>query len=129
MTTATLQKRETALVGPISGEACDEALDRIFREARTHRTWLPEPVPLKLLKQIYDLARMGPTSANSSPARFVFLTTPEAKERLKPALMPGNVESTMTAPVTVIIAWDNDFYERLPKLSPAVDARSWFAGQ
>ena len=71
---------------------------------------------------------MGPTSANSSPARFVFLTTEEAKERLIPALMPGNVEKTRSAPVTVIVAQDQEFYEQLPRLWPQVDARSWFAG-
>ena len=105
-----------------------EALDTLFREARTHSTWLPRPVPEDLLREAYDLARMGPTSANSSPARFVFLTTEEAKERLIPALMPGNVEKTRSAPVTVIVAQDLEFYEQLPRLWPQVDARSWFAG-
>jgi 3-hydroxypropanoate dehydrogenase len=80
----------------------DDSLDQLFREARTHWVWRPEPVPIELLKQIYDVARFGPTSANSSPARFVFLTTPQSRERLRPALSPGNVEKTMTAPVTVI---------------------------
>src|SRR5215469_17919153 len=82
-----------------------ESQNQLFREARTHWVWRPEPVPVELLKQVYDLARFGPTSANSSPGRFVFLTTPQAKERLRPALAPGNVEKTMTAPVTVIVAW------------------------
>lgn len=106
----------------------DEFLDQLFREARTHWVWGPEPVPLELLKEVYNLARFGPTSANSSPARFVFLTTPEAKERLRPALSPGNVEKTMTAPVTVIVAWDTEFHEKLPQLFPARDMRSIFAG-
>ncbi len=106
----------------------DGALDQLFRQARTHQAWLPEPVPIELLRQIYELARLGPTSANTSPARFVFLTTREAKERLKPALAPGNVEKTMDAPVTAIVAWDTEFYEQLPKLFPQADARSWFAG-
>jgi 3-hydroxypropanoate dehydrogenase len=106
----------------------DDALDLIFRNARTHSAWLPKPVPVEILREVYDLARMGPTSANSSPARFVFLTTPEAKERLKPALAPLNVEKTMAAPVTVIVAWDTEFYEKLPKLVPHRDVRSYFVG-
>jgi 3-hydroxypropanoate dehydrogenase len=105
------------------------ALDQLFREARTHNVWLPKPVPVELLRQIYDLARLGPTSANSSPARFVFLTTPAAKARLKPALSSGNTDKTMAAPVTVIIAWDTEFYEKLPKLFPQKDMRSIFASK
>jgi 3-hydroxypropanoate dehydrogenase len=106
----------------------EEALNQIFREARTHTSWLPKPVPLSLLKEAYDLARMGPTSANGSPARFVFLTTPESKNRLVPALAPLNVEKTKAAPVTAIIAWDTEFYESLPKLFPHADMRSYFVG-
>jgi len=106
----------------------EEALDRIFREARTHTAWKPEPVPVALLREIYDLARLGPTSANSSPARFVFLTTPEAKERLVPALMPGNVEKTRRAPVAAIVAWDTEFYDHLPRLFSQADYRTVFAG-
>jgi 3-hydroxypropanoate dehydrogenase len=105
-----------------------EALDALFREARTHGAWLPHQVPENFLREAYDLAKMGPTSANSSPARFVFLTTEAAKERLVPALMPANVEKTRSAPVTVIVAQDVEFYEQLPRLWPQVDARSWFAG-
>jgi 3-hydroxypropanoate dehydrogenase len=105
-----------------------EALNQLFREARTYSVWGSEPVPAQLLRKIYDLARLGPTSANSSPGRFLFLTTPPAKERLKPALMPLNVEKTMSAPVTVIIAWDTEFHEKLPKLFPHADMRSYFAG-
>jgi len=104
------------------------ALDQLFREARTHSTWLPEPVPVELLRDAYELARLGPTSANGSPARFVFLTTPAAKARLKPVLAPGNVEKTMAAPVTVIIAWDTEFHENFPKLFPQADMRSYFVG-
>ncbi|WP_088252245.1 malonic semialdehyde reductase [Fimbriiglobus ruber] len=104
------------------------ALDVLFHSARTHTAWLPEPVPTALLHELFDLVRLAPTSANSSPGRFVFLTTPAAKERLVPALMPGNVEKTRSAPVTVIIAQDMEFYENLPKLFPFADARSWFAG-
>jgi 3-hydroxypropanoate dehydrogenase len=105
-----------------------ESLDQVFREARTHWVWRPEPVPIELLKEAYSLAALGPTSANSSPARFVFITTPEAKARLLPAVAPGNVEKTKTAPVTVIIAYDIEFHERLPHLFPARDMRSIFAG-
>jgi 3-hydroxypropanoate dehydrogenase len=106
----------------------DAALDQILRDARTHWVWRPEPVSVEQLKEVYDLARMGPTSANSSPARFVFLTTPEAKARLVPALAPTNVEKTKTAPVNVIVAGDTEFYEKLPKLFPARDMRSVFSG-
>jgi 3-hydroxypropanoate dehydrogenase len=105
-----------------------EALDQLFIGARTHSSWLSEPVPLELLRKAYELARLGPTSANASPARFVFLTTPEAKARLKPALAPLNVEKTMKAPVTAIIAWDTEFHEKLPKLFPHADMRSYFVG-
>ena len=105
-----------------------ECLDQLFLKARTHWVWRPEPVPLELLKELYNVARFGPTSANSSPARFVFLTTPQAKERLRPALSPTNVEKTMTAPVTVIVAWDTEFHEKLPQLFPARDMRSIFVG-
>jgi 3-hydroxypropanoate dehydrogenase len=106
----------------------EEALDQLFHQARTHSAWRSEPVPTGLLRKIYDLARLGPTSANASPARFLFLTTPEAKARLKPTLMPLNVEKTMAAPVTVLIAWDTEFHEKLPKLFPHADMRSFFVG-
>ena len=96
----------------------DEALNQLFREARTHNAWLDKPVTDDTLRQLYDLMKWGPTSANGSPARFVFLRSQEAKERLRPILAPGNVEKTMTAPVTVIIAYDLLFYEKLPKLFP-----------
>ena len=105
-----------------------EALDQLFYEARTHSAWLPEPVPVELLRKAYELARLGPTSANGSPARFAFLTTPGAKALLKPVLAPGNVDKTMAAPVTVIIAWDTEFHEHLPKLFPHADVRSYFVG-
>ena len=105
-----------------------EALDQIFRKARTHSAWLPKRVSLETLKEVYDLARMGPTSANASPARFIFLESEAAKARLLPALAPLNVEKTKTAPVTVIIAWDTEFHEKLPKLFPHYDMRSFFVG-
>ena len=104
-------------------------IDQIFREARTHNVWLPRPVPSELLRQAYELAAFGPTSANTTPARYVFLTTPQAKERLRPALAPLNVDKTMAAPATVIIAWDTEFYEKLPKLFPHKDMRSMFLGK
>jgi 3-hydroxypropanoate dehydrogenase len=109
-------------------QVSDLALDLLFRDARTHNAWLPTPVPIERLREIYDLARLGPTSANASPARFVFLTTPEAKARLKPALAPLNVEKTMAAPATAIIAWDTEFYENFPRLFPYKEMRSHFAG-
>jgi 3-hydroxypropanoate dehydrogenase len=105
-----------------------EALNQIFHEARTHKAWLPKRVPVEKLKEAYDLAKMGPTSANSSPARFVFLESEAAKARLLPALAPLNVEKTKAAPVTVIVAWDTEFYERLPHLFPHADMRSHFLG-
>jgi 3-hydroxypropanoate dehydrogenase len=96
----------------------DDVLDVLFRKARTHTGWLPKPVPDELLRQLYEVAKWGPTSANSSPARFVFLRTAAAKERLRPALAAGNVAKTMAAPVTVIVAYDLKFYDKLPKLFP-----------
>ena len=103
-------------------------LDLIFREARTFSAWLSQPLERGVLRQIYDLAKLPPTSTNSQPARFVFLTTLESKARLLPLLAPANVEKTRTAPVTAIIAWDNEFYEKLPKLFPHTDAARWFRG-
>jgi 3-hydroxypropanoate dehydrogenase len=96
----------------------DATLDQLFRTARTHNAWLDQPVTDETLRQIYDVMKWGPTSANASPARFVFLRSKEAKERLRPTLAPANVEKTMTAPVTVIVAYDLLFHEKLPKLFP-----------
>jgi 3-hydroxypropanoate dehydrogenase len=107
----------------------DSAMDVLFREARTHRNWLPKPVPDELVYQVYDLFKLGPTSANSSPARVLFLRTEEAKARLLPAMAPTNVDKTRTAPVTAVIAYDLEFYEKLPQLSPTMDFRSYFAGK
>ena len=106
----------------------DAALDVLFRNARTHRAWLPEPVPDELIQQMYELFKMGPTSANSCPARVVFVKTSEAKARLLPALAPGNVEKTRTAPLTAIVAHDLEFYEKLPELNPHMDGKAIFAG-
>jgi 3-hydroxypropanoate dehydrogenase len=105
----------------------DAALDMLFRAARTHNKFQDRPVPDGKLQDIFDLMKMAPTSANCSPARFLFLRTKEAKEKLRPALSPGNLDKTMVAPVTVIVATDPLFYEQLPKLFPHADARAWFA--
>lgn len=105
----------------------DEALDIIFRNARTQNKWLDKPVSNTMLMAIYDLMRWGPTSANNMPARILFITTPEAKERLKPHLSEGNRAKTMSAPVTAIIGYDLDFPEHLPRLFPHnQDAKNWF---
>src|SRR5690349_4687857 len=106
----------------------DRSLDTLFRAAHTHRHWLDKPVSDALLHQIYDLMKWAPTSANSSPARFVFVRGAAAKQRLLPAMAPGNVEQTRTAPVTAIVAYDIEFSEKLPMLYPPADARSWFVG-
>ena len=95
-----------------------EALDLLFRQARTHSTWLDQPVTDETLRDIYDLMKFGPTSMNCSPARILFLRTREAKERLRPFLMQANVDKTVAAPVTAIVAYDTKFYERLPQLFP-----------
>jgi len=106
----------------------NEALDILFRKARTHNVWLDKPVSDDLLRQVYDLMKWGPTSANSSPARILFLRTTEAKERLRPALSPNNLDKTMKAPVTAILAYDLRFFEKLPKLFPNNPAaREWFS--
>jgi len=106
----------------------DRALDRLFRAARTQNAWQDRPVPDARLEELYGLLKFAPTSANCSPARFAFVRTAEGKAKLKQALSPGNLEKTMTAPVTVIVAHDVEFYEKLPFLFPHADARSWFAG-
>ena len=105
------------------------SLDQLFLSARTHNRWLPQPVDDALLREVYELARMAPTSANCQPVRLLFLTSREAKERLRPALAPANVDKTMTAPVTAIVAHDLTFYEQLPVLMPHVNARAWFASK
>jgi 3-hydroxypropanoate dehydrogenase len=105
----------------------DEALDILFRTARTQNKWLDKPVSNALLMAVYDLMRWGPTSANVSPARIVFVTSPEAKARLKPFLLPQNVDKVMTAPATAIIGYDLDFFELIPKLFPHnPGAKEWF---
>ncbi len=105
-----------------------DVLDQLFFTARTQNGWLEQPVADDQLRQIFDLMKWAPTSANSSPARFVFVKTPAAKERLLACAAPGNVEKIKAAPVCVIVAEDLEFYEKLPKLFPHADARSWFVG-
>jgi 3-hydroxypropanoate dehydrogenase len=105
-----------------------QALDQLFRTARTHYKWQDRPVSDETLRDLYELVKMGPTSANCEPARFVFIRTPEAKEKLRPALSSGNLEKTMSAPVIAIVAWDVAFYDKLPELFPHADAKSWFTG-
>ncbi len=105
-----------------------QALDTLFLQARTHNEWLDKPVDDALLQRVWELARMGPTSANCSPMRIVFVKSPEAKARLQPALMESNRAKTLAAPVTAIFGNDSRFYDLLPKLFPHTDARAWFAG-
>lgn len=106
----------------------DQAMDLIFREARTRNGWRDRKVSRPLMQAVYDLMKWGATSANCSPARFVFVMSDEAKARLKPHLSGNNAEKTMKAPVCVIVAYDMEFYEKLPALFPHTDARSWFVG-
>ena len=105
------------------------ALETIFLKARTHNGWQKKDVPEALLRELHDTLKFGPTSANCCPARFIFVKSKEAKERLKPHLDEGNREKTMAAPVTVIIVYDLKFYEHMKKLFPHTDARSWFEGK
>jgi 3-hydroxypropanoate dehydrogenase len=107
----------------------DAAVKQLFLDARSHNRWLDTPVDDALLRELYRLTALAPTSANSQPMRIVFVKSQEAKERLRPALAPGNVEKTMTAPVAAIVAHDLEFYEKLPKLMPHVDVRSRFANR
>jgi len=112
----------------LSGEIARSCLAQLFLDARTHNVWRDEDVPDELLHEILDLAKLGPTSANSSPARFLFVKSREAKERLKPHLSAGNRDKTMKAPVCAIVGYDLTFHHHLPKLFPHTDARSWYEG-
>jgi 3-hydroxypropanoate dehydrogenase len=105
----------------------ERSLAQLFTEARTHNAFRDKPVSDELLQKAIELAKMGPTSANQSPIRIVFLRSHAAKERLRPALSPGNLDKTMGAPVVAITAFDEQFYEHLPFLMPHVDAKSWFS--
>jgi 3-hydroxypropanoate dehydrogenase len=112
----------------MSEKLAEAALDQLFRTARTYNAFLPKEVTDEQLHALYELAKFGPTSANSSPMRLVFVKSAAAKERLKPFLSEGNRAKTMAAPVTAIVANDHAFYEKLPQLFPHADARSWFVG-
>ena len=105
-----------------------QTLAQLFTDARTFSSWQDKTVPSELIEELYELTKFAPTSVNGSPARFIFVTSPEAKAKLKPALAEGNIDKTMTAPVTVIVAADHSFYEHLPQLFPQADAKSWFMG-
>jgi len=107
----------------------ERALDVVFREGRTQNGWLDRPVEVGTLRQAWELARMGPTSANCMPLRVVFVRSAAAKVRLKPLLLAGNVDKTMAAPITAVLGHDMEFYELLPRLFPHTDARAWFVGQ
>ncbi|MGE0080359.1 MAG: malonic semialdehyde reductase [Thiohalomonadaceae bacterium] len=107
----------------------DTALDTLFRKARSFSYWLDRPVSDEQLHALYELMKWGPTSANSSPVRIVFVKSDEAKARLKPCLDEGNVAKSMSAPVVAIVAMDMEFYEYLPTLYPHTDARAWFVGK
>jgi 3-hydroxypropanoate dehydrogenase len=104
------------------------AFDTLFFQARTHNAWLAKPIADEQLHRIYDTMKWGPTSANCSPARVVFVKSPEAKEKLAACMAPGNVDKTRAAPVTAIIGMDMAFYEKLPQLFPHANAKSWFVG-
>jgi 3-hydroxypropanoate dehydrogenase len=107
----------------------NDLLDRIFRAGRSQNGWLSTPVPDSKLRELYDLMKFGPTSVNCSPARLVFVRTEEGKAKLRPALVPGNVEKTMAAPVVAIVGYDTRFYEHLPNLFPHNPAvKTWFEG-
>lgn len=122
-------QREQRKPDDMTDALSDAALAQLFLDARTQNAWIKKDVPDSLLHRLYDLVKMGPTSANCSPARFVFVKSDDAKARLKPHLSEGNADKTMAAPVCVIIGQDLEFYEHLPKLFPHTDARSWFAGK
>lgn len=105
-----------------------QSLDILFNEAKTYYAWQDKPVPHDLLRKIYDLAKMGATSANCSPMRVIFVESKEAKEKLKPCLAPANIEKSMSAPIVALMANDMEFYNHLPTLFPHTDAKSWFVG-
>ncbi len=102
--------------------------EQIFDNARTHNAFSPQPVPETTLRQLYDLMKWGPTSANCSPARLIFVSTPEAKTRLLDCMEPGNLDKTRSAPVTAIVGMDMAFFDKLPQLFPHADAKAWFVG-
>lgn len=105
-----------------------DALDQLFNEARSYNGWLDQPVSDDQLRAIYDLMKMAPTSANMQPIRIVWVTSPDAKQKLSECVMEGNKTKVLTAPVTAVLGYDIDFHEQLPWLFPHTDARSWFVG-
>jgi len=109
-----------------AGSLSAQGLAQLFLDARSHNGWQDKPVDDETIQQLYAITRMGPTSANCSPARFVFVRTEAGKQKLAPSLSSGNLDKTMSAPVTVVAAFDTRFYEKLPDLFPHADARSWF---
>jgi 3-hydroxypropanoate dehydrogenase len=109
--------------------ADDQTLDLIFRKARTHNVFTDKPVSEATLRQVHELMKWGPTSANSQPARFVFVRSKEGKEKLRPALSPTNLDKTMKAPINVIVAYDTRFYEHLPHMFHNLEAINWFRGE
>ncbi|GHB10675.1 malonic semialdehyde reductase [Salinicola rhizosphaerae] len=106
----------------------EHALAQLFLDARTHNAWQDQEVSEQTLRELYDMVKMGPTSANCSPARFVFVRSTAGKDKLLPCVSSGNADKTATAPCTVIVAYDKRFYDQLPTLFPHTDARSWFTG-
>jgi 3-hydroxypropanoate dehydrogenase len=102
--------------------------EQLFDNARTHNGFKPEPIPEATLRRLYDLLKWGPTSANCSPARFIFVSSPEGKEKLLAGMSPGNQDKTRSAPVSVVIGMDMAFFEKLPQLFPHADAKAWFVG-
>jgi 3-hydroxypropanoate dehydrogenase len=107
----------------------EDSLNQLFYSARSYSAWLDKEVTVEQLHELFSLLKMGPTSANGCPARFLFLTSNEAKQRLAPALMPKNLDKTLAAPVTVIVAWDTEFYEVFGKLTADIDWKSFFVGK
>jgi len=121
-------KTSKKAVGEADSRVGEATLDRLFRTARSRNAWLARPLPAGIKRELYELSKWGPTAGNTTPARFVFVRSESAKERLKPHLMPGNVEKTMTAPCCVIVAYDSRFHDLMPKLFPSRDMRSVFVG-
>lgn len=118
--------KQDTITMPPRGQLSEADLDLIFREARTHNGWTQRPLSPELIRRLYSLVKWGPTAANTTPGRFVFIKSPDAKARLRPHLSLGNVDKTMAAPCCVIVAYDLQFYELLPKLFPSRDLRSMY---
>ncbi len=128
MTVHPLTLHETAQAATARPALDAAALDTLFRTARTHNGWQPRAVPDAALRELYELAKWGPTAVNASPLRVLFVKSPEAKELLRPALSPGNVDKTIAAPVTAILAYDTEFVAHLPRLFPHMNVAPMFTG-